>query len=173
MIKEDRQEHEIIYTLIQLNKEFPQLSKYVKSTLSPETEDSEESVQQQKLLDYFESLEQLLKNYKKTERGEKLSNLAKFEPTGYPIYPPSDDIYNKGIKEMALNPEDITKKKTLNEKEGMSNEKDFSEDMSGDDLDVPGSELDDQQEKVGSEDEENNYYSIGGDNHENLEEDKA
>jgi len=30
-------------------------------------------------------------------------------------------------------------------------------------LDVPGSELDDAQEKVGNKDEENNYYSLGGD----------
>ena len=29
-------------------------------------------------------------------------------------------------------------------------------------LDVPGAELDDQQEEIGSEDEENNYYSVGG-----------
>lgn len=33
----------------------------------------------------------------------------------------------------------------------------------GDDLDVPGSELDDENELRGSEDEENNYYSLGGD----------
>jgi len=32
--------------------------------------------------------------------------------------------------------------------------------------------LDDEQENVGNEDEENNYYSIGGDNHNNLDEDK-
>ena len=37
------------------------------------------------------------------------------------------------------------------------------------DLDVPGSELDDEQELLGSEDEENNYYSLGGDNHDDLE----
>ncbi len=43
-------------------------------------------------------------------------------------------------------------------------------DFSGNDLDVPGSELDDEQESVGSEDEENNNYSLGGDNHEDLEE---
>jgi hypothetical protein len=42
-----------------------------------------------------------------------------------------------------------------------------------DDLDIPGSELDDANEAIGEEDEENNYYSLGGDNHENLEEDKA
>lgn len=32
-------------------------------------------------------------------------------------------------------------------------------DFTGGDLDVPGSELDDAQEKIGSEDEENNLYS--------------
>lgn len=36
----------------------------------------------------------------------------------------------------------------------------------GSDLDVPGAELDDDMEELGSEDEENNYYSLGGDNHE-------
>jgi hypothetical protein len=40
----------------------------------------------------------------------------------------------------------------------------------GDDLDVPGSELDDQDELVGEEDEENNYYSLGGDDHDDLDE---
>ena len=39
------------------------------------------------------------------------------------------------------------------------------------DLDVPGSELDDDNEKIGEEDEENNYYSLGGDRHEGQEED--
>lgn len=38
------------------------------------------------------------------------------------------------------------------------------------DLDVPGSELDDENEDVGEEDEENNYYSLGGDRHDNQEE---
>lgn len=32
-------------------------------------------------------------------------------------------------------------------------------DRTGDDLDVPGSELDDDNEDIGEEDEENNYYS--------------
>ena len=31
--------------------------------------------------------------------------------------------------------------------------------LTGKDLDVPGSELDDDQEVIGNEDEENNYYS--------------
>lgn len=39
------------------------------------------------------------------------------------------------------------------------------------DLDIPGSELDDNAEEIGEEDEENNYYSLGGDRHEAQEED--
>jgi hypothetical protein len=45
-------------------------------------------------------------------------------------------------------------------------------DFTGNDLDVPGSDLDDQSESVGSEDEENNSYSLGGDDHDDLEESK-
>lgn len=37
------------------------------------------------------------------------------------------------------------------------------EGMIGDDIDVPGSETDDANENIGEEDEENNYYSLGGD----------
>jgi hypothetical protein len=40
-------------------------------------------------------------------------------------------------------------------------------------LDIPGSDSEDQQEMIGSEDEENNYYSIGGDDHTNLDEYKG
>lgn len=35
---------------------------------------------------------------------------------------------------------------------------------------IPGAELDDAFEAIGKEDEENNYYRLGGDNHDNLEE---
>jgi len=97
----------------------------------------------------------------------------KFNSEGYPIYPASDDIYAKFKKESELDPEDLTKKKFMNEPEGKNNEKDFEDDQSGSDLDVPGSELDDEQESIGSEDEENNYYSLGGDDHDDLEEDKG
>lgn len=90
---------------------------------------------------------------------------------GYPQYPASKDIYNNAQKEEGIDPNDKSKLKTENEKENLPNEKRFKDDVSGSDLDVPGSELDDADELTGNEDEENNYYSIGGDNHENLEED--
>ena len=91
--------------------------------------------------------------------------------SGYPPYPASDDIYNKYFEEKDINPEDVSTSKGSNEKDGTLNEKDFEDDVSGSDLDIPGAELDDNQENIGSEDEENNYYSLGGDNHNNLEED--
>ncbi|RPI05896.1 MAG: hypothetical protein EHM64_05025 [Ignavibacteriae bacterium] len=94
---------------------------------------------------------------------------------GYPLYPAREDIFNNSKEEENINPEDISKTKELNEnvKAGKNNEKDFAEDKSGSDLDVPGSELDDAQEKIGSEDEENNYYSLGGDDHNDLDENKG
>ena len=68
-------------------------------------------------------------------------------------------MYNKFEKEENINPEDISKRKEIDDDEAIR------------DLDIPGSELDDEQEDIGSEDEENNYYSLGGDNHNDLEED--
>ena len=91
------------------------------------------------------------------------------------IYPASEDIYNRSKKEEDVDPEDTNKLKTPNEMDETEqpNEKDFEENETGSDLDIPGAELDDQAEDIGSEDEENNYYSIGGDNHNDLEEEKG
>ena len=94
---------------------------------------------------------------------------------GYPLYPAVDDIFARDKEEVSVDPEDISKKKPVREIDlpGENNEKDFEEDMSGSDLDVPGSEADDGEEGNGKEDEENNFYSLGGDNHNNLEEDQG
>jgi len=94
--------------------------------------------------------------------------------SGYPLYPADEDIYNQAQQEEDIDTEDISKRKdsSENDNDGL-NEKDFDDDLSGDDLDVPGSELDDEQEAIGNEDEENNYYSLGGDNHNDLEEDQG
>lgn len=99
------------------------------------------------------------------EKNDKAYNLSD--------YPASEDIYNKFHKESDINPEDISKLKEtiIIQTVEKRNEKDFKDDKSGGDLDIPGSELDDYQESIGSEDEENNYYSLGGDNHNDLEED--
>ena len=69
---------------------------------------------------------------------------------GYPTYPAEEDLYAQSKEEKEIDPEIISNMKVED---------------SGDNLDVPGSELDDKQEEIGSEDEENNYYSLGGDDH--------
>jgi hypothetical protein len=113
---------------------------------------------------------------------EKINNSLRSPDTdekenlqGYPLYPHSEDIYIKYHKGKDLNNDDVSIINESNKKSGAGrrNEKDFSEDMSGNDLDIPGSELDDDSESIGSEDEENNYYSLGGEDHNDLDEDNG
>ena len=108
---------------------------------------------------------------------------------GYPVYPENEDIYSQLIEEEDIDPENTAIKKAPNEKDDIEDDEesdldeesyleddedtDPDDDLSGSDLDIPGSELDDDQEDIGNEDEENNYYSLGGDNHNDLEEDQG
>jgi hypothetical protein len=83
---------------------------------------------------------------------------------GYPKYPAEDDIYNHAVKDPTVHPGE--EEETENDvRTAKWNEKGIEESYTGEDLDVPGSELDDESESIGDEDEENNYYSLGGDNH--------
>jgi hypothetical protein len=106
--------------------------------------------------------------------GNQTGNQDEDNLQGYPIYPEGEDIYIKYQERKDVNPEGISNVKELNENDkSLASKEIYSEsDAPGSDLDIPGSELDDDQENVGSEDEENNYYSIGGDDHDNLDEDK-
>ena len=79
-----------------------------------------------------------------------------------PDYKAADDIYRRE-KEESLEEEDNPGKRKTNK----------ADKGPGDDLDIPGTELDDADEAIGEEDEENNYYSLGGDDHDDLEEDKG
>jgi len=92
------------------------------------------------------------------------------EPEGYPLYPEDEDIYSKFKKEKDIDPEDITIVK-VKEIVGNENEKDFEDDVTGSDLDIPRSDQEEPEEVIGVEDEENNYFSLGGDDHIDLEED--
>jgi hypothetical protein len=113
------------------------------------------------------------KGRKKDQKSQSAGNRGKNNLQEYPIYPASEDIYSKYKEEKEINPEDSSKMKgsIQFDDEAKSNESDFDDDVSGSDLDVPGSELDDEQELIGNEDEENNYYSLGGDDHNDLDED--
>ena len=90
-----------------------------------------------------------------------------FEPQGYPLYPDDEDIYKRFKKLRDIDPDEIPKIKEI-KKLGKRNEMNFEEDMTGEDLDIPGIEIED--EMIEIEDEENNYFSLGGDDHLDLEE---
>jgi hypothetical protein len=102
------------------------------------------------------------KKYQDEKSGEKFP--------GYPHTPVKEDVFNNQSVEPEVDPENTKKQKDFPEPVDGASEKIFDEDVSGSDLDIPGSELDDAQENVGSEDEENNYYSLGGDEKEQQEE---
>jgi hypothetical protein len=76
-------------------------------------------------------------------------------------YPASEDIYYHA-NETNIDPDALIETGILQPKK---NHIEKSDNLPGNGLDVPGSSQDDEQEKIGSEDEENNYYSLGGDNH--------
>jgi len=79
-----------------------------------------------------------------------------------PVYKKEDDIYSREKEEPLDDDENISKKSPVTKGRSLD-----------DGLDIPGAELDDTDEVVGEEDEENNYYSLGGENHDDLEEDKT
>lgn len=167
-------ERDIVNITMRIHNEYPELSKFISEMPEDSSGKNFNHEGTANFENYYNSLEEVLLEYSKTHDEEPVKkHIEHLIKSGYPLYPASEDIYAKGIKEMDLNPENISQTKAPNDKEGTNNEKDFHDDMTGGDLDVPGSELDDQQERIGSEDEENNYYSIGGDAHNDLEEEKG
>ena len=94
---------------------------------------------------------------------------------GYPHYPKDDDIYTRLKEEQDIDPEDPTKLKEEEPDPIIDPEEDLEleDEIRDSDLDIPGADLDDADEEIGNEDEENNFYSIGGDKHHDLEEDQG
>ena len=121
------------------------------------------------------------KNKKKTGKAKEEDPREEQFP-GYPSYPASDDIMGND-KEADIDMDDVTASfrhnSELKEKEDYpfenseEQEETWRKDKVGDDLDVPGADLDDDMENIGEEDEENNVYSLGGDRHEDLEDDNG
>ncbi|HEU0064729.1 MAG TPA: hypothetical protein VFQ58_06845 [Flavisolibacter sp.] len=81
----------------------------------------------------------------------------------------NDDLDIRMGNESDVNDDDLSVLNSTNDEIGTP--QNVTNDDMNTDLDIPGSELDDKNEEIGEEDEENNYYSLGGDRHENQEED--
>ncbi|HLO91364.1 MAG TPA: hypothetical protein VK172_09385 [Lentimicrobium sp.] len=89
------------------------------------------------------------------------------ELPGYPSNSPSEDVFNRMDREEDVDPDNPYEE--ISPAERGTDE--FTKDLTLGDLDVPGSELDDDMEIIGNEDEENNYYSLGDDENDSLEDD--
>ncbi|WP_264564272.1 hypothetical protein [Flavobacterium sp. N3904] len=112
----------------------------------------------------------MMENKDPNAKEKNLHRANENDPYTLSDYPESEDIYNQLHKESDINPEDISKMKEILKIQPVEkrNEKDFDDDRTGGDLDIPGI---DNQEEIGLGDEENDYYSLGGDEHNDLEED--
>lgn len=94
-----------------------------------------------------------MSNAKKTnDQNENDSNVSPAERSLL------DDSMNNALTEDNMNLKRSELDNTDNDGE-LLNEGSMADDISGEDLDVPGSEQDDDDEEIGEEDEENNSYS--------------
>jgi hypothetical protein len=152
--------------------EYPELTKYIREIPSINMDVKDEKISNQNLLDYYNSLNDIVTQYSKTHLEKAKNKALQYEVIEYPYYGESEDIYTQSKEELDIDPEDSSKNKSTNESQNRQSRNDSSNSF-GSDLDVPGSELDDVEESIGNEDEENNYYSLGGDDHNELDEDNG
>ncbi|MFT4968646.1 MAG: hypothetical protein ACI9O4_000376 [Chitinophagales bacterium] len=123
-------DHAILKMTLKIRETFPELSKYMNEIPIREVGDNQEGILLKNMEDYYNSLVEMFEEYTKTHSSKKL-NFPE-----YSVYPPSEEIYKQSLEESAVNPEDLSKTKTPNEKPGTKNEKGFEDEMSEYDLDV-------------------------------------
>lgn len=89
---------------------------------------------------------------------------------GYPPDPAGEDIYRNALEVDNLDPEDVVaQKESPADRRGyLQNEKAFQEAVSGNDGDVLGAAWTNQEENLGSTEEENHDYSFSGEGYQNL-----
>jgi len=115
-------------------------------------------------------VENLPANRNTTGVGQRFSTDQNRERAGEPRQPEENDDLNLRMgTEADVTDDDLAVLNSTDAEIGLPQNV-STEDLDPD-LDVPGSDLDDENERIGEEDEENNYYSLGGDRHEAQEED--
>jgi hypothetical protein len=108
---------------------------------------------------------------KKNKQDDQVNNQEDEDSSAYPLYRATEDIYNQSKNEGELDADSNTEIADPTSVIKDWHDKEFDADSLKSELDVPGADLDDTDKKTGREDEENDYYSIGGDEHNDLEED--
>jgi hypothetical protein len=119
-------------------------------------------------------MEQLASGRNATGVSQRFTRTQEGQRNTAPQNQPSEDNYAEDLNvqpgtEADINDDDLAVLNSTNDEIGMP--QNVSNEDLNTDLDIPGTELDDDNESIGEEDEENNYYSLGGDRHESQEED--
>ena len=89
-------------------------------------------------------------------------NRMRDKETLLPIHAVQEKRYNRDSDE-DMDPEGLIEMELDHKLPGNWNEMDFSKNGTGNDRDVQGADLDDEEEAIGSVDDGKNYYCIGGD----------
>jgi hypothetical protein len=99
-------------------------------------------------------------NLIETQSGKKEES----DTEGYPSFSDNEDAYILTHEEKDFNPEYLSETKESKYKDGIDYGQYFNKNIFVGTLDVPVSELNDEDENGGSGGKENDYYSLGGDN---------
>ena len=110
----------------------------------------------------------LVPNLKHREKKSDPDDDNVYEYPGYEQYPSDEDIFRKNHLASEIDPEALSGDRTY-PKRGVAPGSGIPASYTDINLDIPGVESDDELESIGSEDEENNYYSIVDDNFDELE----
>ena len=79
------------------------------------------------------------------------------------VSPEENDLLDQTVNRMGSTDDKDQARATLDNTDDDGESLNEQNDASGNDLDVPGAEADDDNEELGEEDEENNSYSLGAD----------
>lgn len=94
----------------------------------------------------------------KNKHDQSIENEKQTNLLGYALYPPNEDILNNNQQQLDIDLDKIAELKEQNETKLIIDDG-LNDNYLENDMDMPGVELDDEDEAIGSEDEENNNYS--------------
>lgn len=94
----------------------------------------------------------------KRKQEKSIEQEEEMQMPGYPVYPASDDILNNKQTQFDINVENLSES-TEQHQDKIIIDDALIDSVMDTNFDIPGTELDDKDEAIGSEDEENNFYS--------------
>jgi len=101
------------------------------------------------------------------EEGDDIFNEEDVTDEDFNVSNEERELLQRSAESMSSEDDESVRQASLDDIDDEGEPLNESVGLSGEDLDVPGAEDDDENEEIGEEDEENNSYSIGGENSDN------